>query len=220
MTTTKWNKIDRKQITSNYTHSWRLNSSLLNDEWVKEEIKKGWNISWNQMKMKTQNNRTFVTHWKQSQKGNYNSAYVHLKSVEIYTSSLNEKFPSGMTMFLLRVKDYLTKNANSRHEKSSFEVSGLSKWLPKHCYCYCLWLTPPQRQKLSSYCWRRHHAPQTHVPEARDLGLIWKPPLWGLAFIVPEGVMQASKGGKQVAPTQLQCLWATAMNSTITLRVQ
>lgn len=124
MTTTKWNKIDRKQITSNYTHSWRLNSSLLNDEWVKEEIKKGWNISWNQMKMKTQNNRTFVTHWKQSQKGNYNSAYVHLKSIEIYKSSLNEKFPSGMTMFLLRVKDYLPKTPTAGMRSPLFRCQG------------------------------------------------------------------------------------------------
>lgn len=161
-----------------------------------------------------------MTHWKQSQKGNYNSAYVHLKSVEIYTSSLNEKFPSGMTLFLLRVKDYLSKTPTASMRSPLLRCQDCPSDSQNTVNCYCLWLTPSQRQKLSSYCWRRHHAPQTHVPEARELGLIWKPPLWELAFIMPEGVMQASKGGKQVATTQLKCPWATAMNSTITLKVQ
>ena len=30
-----------------------------------------------------------------------------------------------------------------------------------------------------------------------ELELIWKPSSWELAFVVPEGIMQASKGGTQ-----------------------
>ena len=33
-------KTDGRQIPSNYTNSWRLRNTLLNDEWAKEEIKK------------------------------------------------------------------------------------------------------------------------------------------------------------------------------------
>jgi hypothetical protein len=38
---------------------------------------------------------------------------------------------------------------------------------------------------------------QAHNPEAPGLGLTWEPPPRELASMVPEGAMQASKGGKQ-----------------------
>ena len=42
---------------------WKLNNSLLNDNLVKEEIKKKLKTSWNLMKMLTQHTQTYGTQW-------------------------------------------------------------------------------------------------------------------------------------------------------------
>lgn len=49
---------------------------------------------------------------------------------------------------------------------------------------------------ISSHCWR-YHVHQKHGLEALELELIWLPPPRKLVFMVSEGPMQDSKGGKQ-----------------------
>ena len=49
-----------------HSKSWRLNSMLLNNEWVKKEIKEEINCSWKQMKMNSQQSKTYGTQERQS----------------------------------------------------------------------------------------------------------------------------------------------------------
>lgn len=75
---------------------------------------------------------------------------------------------------------------NKRHMRSPpFRVIQ-ETYKPLEAIAFTLGCPHPQRWKLSPYCWR-DHALQTQGPEAPQLNLSWKPPPWGLAFMVPEG---------------------------------
>ena len=49
-----------------HSNSWRLNSMLLNNEWVKNEIKEEIKTFWKQMKMNSQQPKTYGTQRRQS----------------------------------------------------------------------------------------------------------------------------------------------------------
>ena len=57
---------NHKEKTSKHSHSWRLNSMLLNNEWVKNEIKEEIKTFWKQMKMNSQQPKTYGTQRRQS----------------------------------------------------------------------------------------------------------------------------------------------------------
>lgn len=72
---------------------------------------------------------------------------------------------------------------------------GLSK-TPKTLQVIATALGCPQRYYLKPYCWR-YYTLQKRGPDAPEPELSCKFSLWELSFMVPEGTMQASKGGKQ-----------------------
>jgi hypothetical protein len=49
-----------------HASSWKLNNTLLNDQWVMDEIKEEIKRLWNLMKMKTQPTLTYGTQQRQS----------------------------------------------------------------------------------------------------------------------------------------------------------
>ena len=49
-----------------HSKSWRLNSMLLNNEWVKNEIREEIKAFWKQMKMNSQQPKTYGTQCRQS----------------------------------------------------------------------------------------------------------------------------------------------------------
>lgn len=73
--------------------------------------------------------------------------------------------------------------------------SGLSNRLPKLYRQLELNLVAFQVWKVSLYCWRNWIS--DIEPRELKLNLTWKPPNSALAFMVPKGVTQASKGEKQ-----------------------
>ena len=77
-----WNRIKRflrpqgketnlKEKIQKYPNSWKLNSMLLNNEWVKTEIKEEIKSFWKQMKINTQHSQIYGTQWKQSWEGSW-----------------------------------------------------------------------------------------------------------------------------------------------------
>ena len=55
-----------KEKTQEHSNSWRLNSMLLNNEWVNTEMKKESKSLWKQMKMNSQQPKTYGTQRRQS----------------------------------------------------------------------------------------------------------------------------------------------------------
>ena len=55
-----------KEKTEKQSNSWRLNSMLLNNEWVKNEIREEIKTSWKQMKTNSQQPKTYGTQQRQS----------------------------------------------------------------------------------------------------------------------------------------------------------
>lgn len=106
--------------------------------------------------------------------------------------------------------------------RSWFSLSMLSWGLPSSCQAWCqvpsftlgclflntdkwtvlqyrLWplsLVVFQRLKVSPYCLK-------HKIQTQNLVLTWKPPPWGVGFIILEGAMQAIYRGRH--PTRLRC---------------
>ena len=56
-------KLDKnlKEKTSKHSETWRLNSMLLNNEWVKNEIGEEIRKFWKQMKMNSKQSKTYGT---------------------------------------------------------------------------------------------------------------------------------------------------------------
>lgn len=63
-------------------------------------------------------------------------------------------------------------------------------------YCYYSRLRIPPREEGRHLLLEIPHTSDTG-PSGSELDLTWKPTSWGLAFIVPEGIMQTSEEGKQ-----------------------
>ena len=57
---------DLKEKTQKHSNSWRLNSMLLNNEWVKNEIREDIKNFWKQMKMNSKQPKTYRTQQRQS----------------------------------------------------------------------------------------------------------------------------------------------------------
>ena len=55
-----------KEKTQKHSNSWRLNSMLLNNEWVKNEIKKEIRKFWETMNMSSEHSKTYGTLQRQS----------------------------------------------------------------------------------------------------------------------------------------------------------
>jgi hypothetical protein len=55
-------ELNNKNNSKKHANSWKLNNTLLNDQWVIEEIKRFWKL----MKMRTRPTRTYGTQQKQS----------------------------------------------------------------------------------------------------------------------------------------------------------
>ena len=55
-----------KEKTQKHSNLWRLNGMLLNNEWVNNKIKKKSESFWKQMKMNTQQSKTYGTQQRQS----------------------------------------------------------------------------------------------------------------------------------------------------------
>ena len=58
--------INLKEKTQKHSNSWRSNSMLLNNEWVKNEIREEIKNFWKQMKMNSQQSKTYGTQRRQS----------------------------------------------------------------------------------------------------------------------------------------------------------
>jgi hypothetical protein len=54
-------EINNKNNSKNHANNWKLNNTLLNDQWVIDEIKEEIKGSWKLMEMKTQPIRTYGT---------------------------------------------------------------------------------------------------------------------------------------------------------------
>jgi hypothetical protein len=52
-------EINNKNSSKKHTNNWKLNNTLLNDEWVTDEINRKLKVSWKLMKMKTRPTRTY-----------------------------------------------------------------------------------------------------------------------------------------------------------------
>jgi hypothetical protein len=59
-------EINNKNNSRKHANNWKLNNTLLNDQWVIDEIKRKLKVSWKLMKMKTQPTRTYGTQQRQS----------------------------------------------------------------------------------------------------------------------------------------------------------
>jgi hypothetical protein len=59
-------ELNNKNKDKKHANSWKLNNSLLNEQWVIDEIKEEIKSSWKSMKMKTQPTRTYGTQQRQS----------------------------------------------------------------------------------------------------------------------------------------------------------
>jgi hypothetical protein len=59
-------EVNSKNNSKKHVNSWMLNNTLLNDEWVIDEIKEEIKSSWKSMKMKTQPTRIYGTQQRQS----------------------------------------------------------------------------------------------------------------------------------------------------------
>lgn len=77
-----------------------------------------------------------------------------------------------------------------------------SSRLPKQCRLSLLPLVAHQSLKVSSYCWRQHALQKFG---GFELGLTWKSPLRGQAYIVIKGAEQTAKGGKQRIVPPMNC---------------
>ena len=55
-----------KEKNTKHSITWRLNSMLLNNEWVKNEIRKEIKTFWKQKKMNSQQSKTYETQQRQS----------------------------------------------------------------------------------------------------------------------------------------------------------
>jgi hypothetical protein len=58
-------ELNNKNSSKKYANNWKLNNTLLNDQWVIDEIKEEIKISWNLMKMNTPPTRTYGTQQRQ-----------------------------------------------------------------------------------------------------------------------------------------------------------
>ena len=58
--------LNKKRKTQKHSHTWRLNCMLLNNEWVKTRLGKKSKPSWKQMKMNSQQPKTYGTEQRQS----------------------------------------------------------------------------------------------------------------------------------------------------------
>jgi hypothetical protein len=58
-------ELNNKSKDKFYANSWKLNNSLLNEQWIIDEIKEEIKMSWKLMKMKTQPTRTYGTQQRQ-----------------------------------------------------------------------------------------------------------------------------------------------------------
>jgi hypothetical protein len=58
--------LNNKNKSKQHANGWKLNNSLLNEQWVIDEIKEEIQNSWNSMKMKTQPTGTYGTQQRQS----------------------------------------------------------------------------------------------------------------------------------------------------------
>jgi hypothetical protein len=59
-------ELNNKNKDKKHVNSWKLNNSLLYEQWVIDEIKEEMKKSWNSMKMKTQPTGTYRTQQRQS----------------------------------------------------------------------------------------------------------------------------------------------------------
>jgi hypothetical protein len=59
-------ELNNKNKDKNHANSWKLKSSLLNEQWVIDEAKRKLKSSWKSMKMKTQLTRTYGTQQRQT----------------------------------------------------------------------------------------------------------------------------------------------------------
>ena len=59
-------EIHNKKKTKNFTNMWKLNNTLLNNQWIKEEIKREIKSFLRQMKMEIQHAKTYGMQQKQS----------------------------------------------------------------------------------------------------------------------------------------------------------
>ena len=55
-----------KEKTQKHSNSWKWNTMILNNEWVKNEIKEEIRSFWKQMKMNSQQPKTYVKEQRQS----------------------------------------------------------------------------------------------------------------------------------------------------------
>lgn len=112
----------------------------------------------------------------------------------VYIYALPALLPSGLTVLPPSVKDDLTETL-APGLRSFFSL--VCQDCPRDCqnttgyfYCSCPW--GPQEWKMSPYCWSQHIL-QTQGPGVPEPELTWKPPPQWLAFIVPNGAIQAFK---------------------------
>lgn len=94
--------------------------------------------------------------------------------------------------------------------------TGKSIWPPKLYMSLLFSLVSPQRLKINLYGWW-HHELLVQDSEDAVLNLTWMFPLQVLAFIVPEDLVQASKGRKQ---PKFVAMNHTACHGMIALRMQ
>jgi hypothetical protein len=60
-------EVNNKSKDKKHANSWKLNNSLLNEQWIIGEIKEEIKSSWKSMKMKTQPTKMYGTQQRQSQ---------------------------------------------------------------------------------------------------------------------------------------------------------
>lgn len=120
--------------------------------------------------------------------------YIIFISLYKYTYEVQRKFSHLSYQHFLQEAKIPTKTQEQAWGTTFLSCwSVLSKRPPKHtAYFYCPWLPPEVEGEFLLL----------KTPRISDMGpdtekvLTWKPSPWGQAFMVLEGIMQASEGGK------------------------
>ena len=73
-----------KEKTQKHSNSWRLNSMLLNNEWVKMRSRKKWKSFWKQMKMNSQQPKNLWDTAKAVLRENFTVIQAYLKKIETF----------------------------------------------------------------------------------------------------------------------------------------
>lgn len=102
----------------------------------------------------------------------------------------NKNVPSELTMLPLIAKDHVTNYLIPSFNKPHFEL--FSKRLLDILQALIIGISYLPGVEISPHCWK-HHVLQTQIPEASNLELIQRFPLWRLSGMESESVMQVSK---------------------------